>query len=307
MFFSKVPNFWKSKNYFMTLILYPFSIVYFLLIILNKTRQKILQKKIDIKIICVGNIYIGGTGKTPLAKKIYENIKEKRKCCLIKKFRNNHLDEINMLKLDTEIFTPKERVEGLLNAKKKGYEVAVLDDGMQDYSFKKDISILCIKSNDAFGNENILPVGPLREPMNSIRKYNIAIINGDKNTYIEDKLKYHNSKISIYYSHYTIMPKTEYLDQKFLAFSGIANNDDFFELMIKNNIKVIEKKSFPDHHIFTNSDLENLKKISVQKKLLLATTEKNYYGIDKKFRENILCVNVKLEIENLNKLLNEIN
>ncbi len=300
------PKFW-NKNNFITYILYPFSLIYFLLATINKIKQKLFKKKINIKTICIGNIYVGGGGKTPLVQKIYKELKKNKKICVIKKYKKNQIDEINMLKNNVEVLTPKSRLEGLIYAEKKGYEIAILDDGMQDFSFKKDKSVLCIKSTSAFGNEKMLPAGPLREPLNTIKRYDIAVINGEKNADIENKLIKYHKDISLYYSNYYIKSKDNYLNQSFLAFSGIANNKSFFDLMLKNNIKIKERIEFPDHHNFTDKEMLNLIKISNKKNLKLITTEKNYSGISDKFKKYILCLKIEIEIKNFGELLNEIN
>lgn len=305
--FLKTPKFWKSKYHLFAFTLYPLSIIYFFFLKLNTFKQKIFKKKINIKTICIGNIYLGGTGKTPLVSKIYQNLKDKKKCCVIKKLNKNQLDEISMLKKTTFLFNPKKRLEGLIQAEKNGFEIAILDDGMQDYSFEKSKSVLCVKSNVGFGNELILPAGPLREPMSVIKNYQFAVINGNKNQLIENKLKKFNKEISIFYSKYIIKNKEKFLNRKFLAFSGIANNSDFFDLLKLNNIQIEQTISFPDHHIFNKDEIINLINLSNKKKLNIITTEKNYHNIPEDYKNNIFHVEIELEIINFEKFLNEIN
>ncbi len=299
------PKFWDKKNNFFSLILLPLSLIY--LILINLNRLKIFfSKNYKIKIICVGNIYLGGTGKTPLVRKIYDELKYKKNCCILKKYYKNQIDEINLLKNGTNIIVTKSRSEGLLNAITQGFNYAILDDGMQDYSFRKDKSILCIKSNKAFGNERILPSGPLREPISSIKNYKVALINGDKNEYIEEVLKKHNHLIKIFYSHYEIKNINNFLNRKFLAFSGIADNHSFFHILNKNKIKVYHQEEFQDHHNFSNNDIEKLMKISKNKNIELITTEKNFFGLNEKFKSKIEYIKLNLIIENFRDFLNEI-
>jgi len=300
------PSFWNKKNSFFTFFLIPFSWIYYLITLGNKFTG-IFSSSLKIKIICVGNLYIGGTGKTPLVKKIYEQINKEKKSCILKKYRKGHIDEINLLKETSKIITPKIRLKGLLNAQDNGYSVAVLDDGMQDYAFKKDISILCVKSNKGFGNGKILPAGPLRENLSNIKKYNFAVINGDKNIEIEQIIKKYNPSIQIFYSHYQIRNISYFEGKKFLAFSGIADNQSFFNLLKNNNVNIVDMKSFSDHYNFTESDIEHLFKISNENKIDLITTEKNYINISEKYKKKIYCAKVDLIIENNDQFLNEIN
>ncbi len=299
------PKFWNKKIHFISLILLPISLIYFFLILLNKFK-KLYAKKYQLKVICVGNIYLGGTGKTPLVKKIYDELKIKEKSCILKKYHSSQSDEINLLKNNTSIFVPKRRSKGLLDAMSKGFQYAILDDGMQDYSFKKNKSILCIKSNKAFGNEWILPSGPLREPLSAIKNYDISVINGENNDYIEKLLRLHNPLIKIFYSNYEIKDADKFLNRKFLAFSGIADNQSFFNLLNKNNINIDHQEEFEDHHIFSDNDMSKLIKIRKEKNIELLTTEKNYFGLKKEFKSEVCYVELNLIIKNLGKFINEI-
>ena len=283
------------------------SHIYFLLLKLNSFRQKLFKTTFKIKVICVGNIYLGGTGKTPLAKKIYEMLKTKEKCGILKKFREEHSDEVKLLNMNEDLFTPKKRVEGLREAELKGYTSIVVDDGMQDYSFNKDLSILCIKSNTGFGNEYILPMGPLREPLKEIKQYNIAVINGDNNEKVNSILREKNPNIKIFYSHYKIKNIEKFLGKKYLAFSGIGDNESFFKILTKNNIEILDTVEFADHHKFTEKEMLKLIKIANKKNLDLITTDKNYNSIPQKFKSIINYTSIDLIINNSNEFLNEIN
>ena len=300
------PFFWNKKNNFFSFILLPFALVYLLVIKINKALASSINFK-NIKIICVGNIYLGGTGKTPLVKKIYDEIKKDKKCCVLKKYNKNQMDEINFLNYYTDLLIPKSRLEGLKIAINKGYEFVILDDGMQDHSFKKNISILCIKSKDGFGNEYILPAGPLRERLDSIKNYNLALINGNVREDLEGLIKKYNPNIKIFYSKYTVSSQLKNSNKNYFAFSGIGDNESFFETLIENGIKVYQTKEFEDHHNFSDDDILNLINLSEKKNLYLITTEKNYFNINKKYQNKIECAKINLEIKELNKFINEIN
>ena len=306
MFGNKIPFFWKSKIHPFTLLLLPFSLIYFLLIKLSKVNS-IFNSKLKIKTICVGNLYLGGTGKTPLVKKIYDELKKKERCCILKKFREKHYDEIQLLNIGEDLFTPKKRINGLKDAESKGYQTVIIDDGMQDYSFKKDISILCIKSKTGFGNEILLPSGPLREPLKEIKQYKIAVINGEKNEKINDILKKNNPNIKIFYSHYIINNIKEFYNKKFLAFSGIGDNESFFAILKKNHITVQDTVEFEDHHKFTEKEILKLLDRANNENLKLITTDKNYNSIPEKYKKIIYSTSIKLIIDSYNDFLNEIN
>ncbi len=300
-----LPKFWDKKYNFVSILFMPLSLIYLFLIYLNKLKI-IFAKNYKVKIICIGNIYLGGTGKTPLVKKIYDELKISKSCCILKKLHINQKDEINFLKDNAKIFIPKKRSVGLQNLINEGFKYAILDDGMQDYSFKKYKSILCIKSNKAFGNEQILPSGPLREPLSSIKNYEISVINGEKNEYIEKLLKRYNPLIKIFYSHYEIENINNFLNRKFLAFSGIAHNQSFFDILKQNKIEVYHQEEFMDHHNFTEDDMKKLFKICENQNIEPITTEKNFFGLKEKFKSRTSYIKLNLIIKNFRELLNEI-
>ena len=139
------PKFWDHKN-FISLSLFPVSLIIQLVILLKKKFTKISSFKIPI--VCIGNIYVGGTGKTPLS-------------ILVSK----ELSKIGKKPVIGEI----------QEAKNKNFDTAILDDGFQDYKIKKDLSIICFNSNFE-GNDFVIPAGPLRENLNSIKNAQIIVI-----------------------------------------------------------------------------------------------------------------------------------
>ena len=146
------PKFWKKNKNFFTILLFPLSLIYICLIKLRKIL--ISKKKFKIPIICVGNIYIGGTGKTPtsiyLAKQF---LKDGLNPVIIRKYYSNHHDEYELIKNHFKNFIfNKKRSSALIEAENSMYDVAILDDGFQDYKIKKDLNIICFNSNQLIGN-----------------------------------------------------------------------------------------------------------------------------------------------------------
>ena len=122
------------------------------------------KKKFKIKTICVGNIYIGGTGKTSLCIKIDKILKNKNiKTCFIKKFYSNQIDEQKILEKNGKLIISSDRIKALEKAESQNIEVAILDDGLQDRSINYDIEIVCFNNINWIGNGMTLPSGPLRE------------------------------------------------------------------------------------------------------------------------------------------------
>ena len=302
----KKPKFWDHSGLsFWSIILYPFSLLFLvtsLVIRLLKT-----QKKFPIPVICVGNIYLGGTGKTPLALEIFKIVKSSGKNPgFIKKGYDYLYDEIQMLEKIGKTYLNKNRKEAISELISLKHDVAILDDGFQDFSIKKDFSILCFNSNQLIGNGFLIPSGPLRQTLQSIKQAECVVINGTKNLEFEDKIKKINENIKIFYSKYKIKNLDKFKNKKVLAFAGIGNPSNFFELLKKNNINVKETISYPDHYNYSEEDYGFLIKKKEQD-VLLATTEKDYYRLNEKMKESFDYVDVDLEIDNKNEFINLIN
>jgi len=299
------PKFWDKKN-FLSNILLPISAIYFFLFLIKKFKQLIFKNKFKLKIICIGNINVGGTGKTPLTKLTYDILSKKYKCCTIKKDRAEHIDEINYLRDNTKLFFNQDRANAIKTAENEDCEFAILDDGLQDFSFEKDLNILCVKSNIGFGNKRLLPSGPLREPLAKIKKCDVVVINGEKNTNLENEIKKIKPDIHILQSRYEVKNLENYIDKKFLAFSGIADNSSFFDLLKNNDIPVCFTRQFPDHHKFTQNEIKNLMNLANRENAKLLTTEKNFYSLSTDLRKTVQYVELKLIIPNYESLINEI-
>jgi len=300
------PKFWEEKNNPISLLLLPISFFLQLLIIIKKKLT--FKHSFKIPIICIGNIYIGGTGKTPLSIMIaQELIKHKKKPAIIKKYYSEHIDEHNLINNSLNcLFLDKKRSKAINNAEKKQHDIAILDDGFQDYSIKKNLNILCFNSNQLIGNGMTLPSGPLRENINAIKKTQIVLINGNKNELFEKKILNISNKVKIFYSKYLPENIEKFKNKKLFAFSGIGNPNNFFKLLTENNLNVNKCLAFPDHYEFSKSEIQKMIDESLKNKFELVTTEKDYFRIKNYGFKYIKFIKIKLEILEKDKLINQI-
>ncbi len=291
------PKFWKSNKNFFTVLLIPLSLITWIYIILKKI---FIQKvKFNIPVICVGNIFIGGTGKTPLsihiAKKLSENGKNP---AIVRKYYRSHIDEHKMiLSYYNKLILNLNRSKGIYEALEKGYDAVILDDGFQDYKIKKNLSIICFNSNQLIGNGYLFPSGPLRESLGSLRNANILIINGDKNLDFEQKILKIQKNLKIYYSNYKPLNIQEFKDKRLLVISGIGNPENFFKILKDNQLNVQKKMVYPDHYEFTKNEMLKIVEHAKKNDFQIVMTEKDYYKIKDFSLENIKYLRVKLEIE----------
>tara|TARA_B100001093_G_C26804123_1_gene1004729 strand:+ start:39 stop:968 length:930 start_codon:yes stop_codon:yes gene_type:complete len=298
------PKFWNNKNSIISLIFLPISIILQLLI--NVKKKFIKEVKFEIPIICVGNIYVGGTGKTPLSILIAkELINRKKNPAIIKKLYSNHSDEHNLIKADLNcLFLNSKRSAAIHDAVNNGYDVAVLDDGFQDFSIKKDLNILCFNNNQLIGNGMTLPSGPLRENLNALKRSQIVIINGNKNLIFEKKILEISNKIKIFYSNYVPLNIEQFKNKKIFAFAGIGNPENFFKLLKENGINVMKEVSFPDHYQFNDQEIKEIIDESKKNNYEIVTTEKDFFRIKNCDLLNIKYIKNELKINDKNNFLN---
>jgi len=291
------PLFWNDIN-LISILLYPLSLITFFINVIKKIPHK---KNFKIKSICVGNIYIGGTGKTPLSIKINNILKKKYKTVFIKKKYYNQIDEQNILKSYGNLICTKYRDTALKIGQNKKYNVAILDDGLQEKSIHYDISVACFNSSDGIGNGMLIPAGPLREDISEIKNYDIVFLNGEKsNKKLTKYLKKINNKLKIFEAKYVPTNLASFnLKKNFLFFCGLGNPSEFERTLKKYKFKIKEKFIYPDHYNFTQSDIFNLKKLAKRRKLNIITTEKDYLRLNKKNRNNIKFLKIDLNIKNL--------
>ena len=300
------PKFWEKNNNLISLLLLPISFFLQLLIIIKKKLT--FEHSFKIPVICIGNIYLGGTGKTPLTIFIAKELrKHNKKPAIIKKYYSEHIDEHNLIDSSLDcLFLNKQRSKAINIAKKEKYDVAILDDGFQDYSIKKNLNILCFNSNQLIGNGMTLPAGPLRENMNAIKRTQIVLINGSKNQLFEEKILSISNKVKIFYSKYLPENIEEFKNKNLFAFAGIGNPSNFFKLLGDNNLNVQTKLAFPDHYNFSKSEIQKIVDESFKNNLELVTTEKDYFRIKHYGFKNIKFLKIKLEILEKDKLINQI-
>ena len=301
------PKFWDKNHISVySILLLPFS---WLILLINKLRSLLIKRnKFSIPVICVGNIYLGGTGKTPISieiKKILDNLN--KKSVFIKKKYIAYKDEINLLKKYGEVLEKSKRVEALKIAVKNNYEAAILDDGFQDFSIKKDISIVCFNSKQFIGNGFTIPSGPLRETLSSLDRANFVLINGKLDINLEKKILKKNKLIKIFYFKYKPLNLEKFKDKKVFCFAGIGNPKNFFELLKESGVNLSNELSFPDHHNYSNNEILNLINKAKESNSILLTTEKDYLRLSTKNRENINYLKIDVEIENKNEFIKEVS
>jgi len=297
------PKFWDTKLSLFTILLIPFSLIVILIIYLKRKFTRTI--KFNIPIICVGNIYIGGTGKTPASIFIANELSKLGKNpVILRKFYKKHVDEHNLIKKNFKnLILKKSRVLGIKESVEMNYDTVILDDGFQEYKIKKNLNIICFNQKQLIGNGLVLPSGPLREGLNSLKHANIILINGIKDKTFENKILDINKNLKIFYTNYRPINIEKFKNKRFIALAGIGNPNNFFDLLAEHKINIIKKLIYPDHYKFTKKEISKIVDDANKKNAGVIITEKDYYKIKEFNLNNIEYLKVILKIENNEKFI----
>lgn len=279
-------------------------------------------KKISKPVICIGNFIVGGSGKTPTAIAIGEIFKEiilENKSQ--KEFEFSYLsagymggsddresfislrdgeysandvgDEPMILNEVAATYVAKNRVIGAQKIEViDKIKTIILDDGMQNDSLHKDLTIAVVDGKIGFGNGFLFPAGPMRQTLNSgLKKVDFIVVIGDAKEELLDKI----SSKKIIQAKLVANNLEEFSGQKLIAFCGLAYPQKFFSFLERSNLEVLSTKSFPDHYFYKDLDLNELCLDAENKGAKLVTTKKDWIKFSKNFQKKIGYLDVELE------------
>ena len=309
----KAPKFWyQKKDTILSRLLYPFSLIFRFG---TKIRNLFSFAKIaNLPVICVGNIVIGGAGKTPVALKIGKlmiqagynpHFISKGYAGIIKSstlVENWHSpksvgDEPILLSKIAPTWIGVDRNKSIELAEIKGSNCIIMDDGFQNPNIYKNFSIIVINASQEFGNKRVIPSGPLRESINrGLSRTNLIIVIGDVTDFLKNIIPSH---IPIIGAKFNINNDNKiFKGQKITAFAGIAYPEKFFESLKEQGAKVVREIIYPDHHIFNENDILNLAEIANKTKSILVSTQKDFVRIPKSYRSLINTLDGEIIFDN---------
>ncbi len=287
------PDFWQKKMP-ISYILYPLSYVYRLLGFIRKFCTK--QKKFSAPVICVGNVTVGGTGKTPLIIALASHyIKQKKNLVIICKGYGGSFIKPTIIEANfstclagdeaieiakefskssnvTIIITknPKDCISILSQIKP---DLILIDDGLQNPSFFKDFSILVIDGLRGLGNGFLIPSGPMRENYKPALKYADIVVSSNPSKNVKEELN--RLACNKFYHIKQYLEVNVDKNEPIFLLCAIGNPEKFFVSM--KNYNIVGKISFPDHHKYSTQDLDIiLKKASKAGATKIVTTNKDY-------------------------------
>ncbi len=273
-------------------ILLPVAGVYYIFSRIVYGFRKIFAYKSRRKIICVGGIFAGGVGKTPIVRVIANRLDVPVVMRGYKRSAKtgNIGDEAMMLMNDgIAVHVGHRKSNVVLLNRQASNEPILMDDGLQNPSIKKDVSIIVIDEGLGFGNGFLLPAGPLREPKKHVHRADAIIVVRRDNVKRKPKLP---DDVPIFYAkNRNIMPAGRF--DRIVAFAGIGYPKKFFRSLPN----VVARRAFGDHYQYTDRDIDNLLKLAERKKAKLVTTEKDWMRLPENAREKIKCVKLETIIE----------
>ena len=312
----KAPKFWYlKKDSLLSNSLYPFSLLFRLGTKIRNLASR--ERKSKLPIICVGNIVIGGAGKTPVSLKIGSMLKKagynphfiskgygglEKNNTLVKDWHSPKSvgDEPLLLSEIAPTWIGIDRNKSFELASENGADCIVMDDGFQNPTLQKDFSIIVINAEQGFGNKRVIPSGPLRESINrGLSRTNLVITIGEISASVRNKIPKH---IPLIGANFKIKEDDWMLKgQKITAFAGIAYPEKFFNSLKLVKANVVDEISYSDHHIYSENDLLYLAEIANKNKSILVTTKKDMVRIPKNFRSLVKTIDgfIKLDDEKL--------
>jgi tetraacyldisaccharide 4'-kinase len=317
----RAPDFWHrddSAARLATAVLAPLGTLYGATVRWKAAHAKPYRARVPV--VCVGNISAGGTGKTPIAIAIADAIivHGKNPFFLTRGYggklagpvvvSKTHTaedvgDEPLLLARKAPTVVARDRREGAILAIERGADVIVMDDGHQNFTLHKDLSLVVVDGEHGFGNGHVLPAGPLREPaLQGLARADAVIVTGDGNPVLPAFDK------PVLRAHVAPAATAEWKGTKVIAFAGIGRPEKLFRSLASLGAELVETIAFADHHPYTSRELSELKTRAGD--IRLVTTEKDYVRIGQADRDGIAFLPVAAAIDphdGLDRLLDRLN
>ena len=296
----KTPSFWYAPLGIHAILLTPLSWVYRLGCFIDQNFKKDTSYKAKIPVICIGNAVAGGSGKTPTAIALLKLLEAKNAHFLLRGYGgsitqatlvdpNKHTaeqvgDEAIMLARYAPAIIASNRAEGAKLAEQNGADIILMDDGLQNNSLHKDLSFLVVDGVSKFGNNKIIPAGPLREPIAKIMSRIDSVI------YIGGPL--HSDK-PVFQASLAPSAKLD-TSKKYVAFAGIGRPEKFKATLDALGANIVGWHAFADHHTYSAHEIQSLKNEASTQNTVLITTEKDFVRLSSDMQKDIQTLPIEM-------------
>ncbi|HEY4942985.1 MAG TPA: tetraacyldisaccharide 4'-kinase [Rhizomicrobium sp.] len=305
------PDFWTRKDLVSQLavsLLTPFGWLYGASVQYRAGHSSTYRSVA--KVVCVGNLTAGGTGKTPIAIAIAKALigRGQRPVFLTRGYggsvrgtafvgpddRAAHVgDEPLLLAAVAPVIVSADRAAGARLAEEHGFDVIVMDDGHQNFSLAKDLSLVVVDAEAGFGNRRVLPAGPLREPVaQGLARADAVIVSGDGGQKLVAGFAKPVLRARLIQDGNIVAAGT-----RVVAFAGIGRPAKFFASLAALGAVIVESRAYGDHHVYTQSEMARLKSRARAENALLVTTEKDFVRLTPAEREGIVALPAHSQFE----------
>jgi tetraacyldisaccharide 4'-kinase len=303
------PDFWSSRRLLSTLLV-PAGCLYAL-----ATRRRVRKPgwRAPVPVVCVGNIGVGGAGKTPVALALARMLAAagRNPHFLTRGYRGREAgpvrvdparhgardvgDEPLLLAAAAPTWVARDRAAGARAAAEAGAGCIVMDDGFQNPALVKDLALVVVDGGYGFGNERVIPAGPLREPIAAgLARADAVVLVGEDTA----EAGHHFAGKPVLDAR--IVPEEagqRFAGKAVVAFCGIGRPEKFFATMRALGAKVAEEMPYPDHHAFTDEEIMLVLEVAAKHRAVAVTTEKDFARLSPDARRMIETLPVRIEFE----------
>lgn len=307
----RAPDFW-ARDGILPWLLSPFAFLYDLG---GRLRFGLTKPwSAGIPVICVGNLTAGGAGKTPITLDLIERLQSAgfRVHALTRGYGGSERgpvqvdparhtaaevgDEALLLAGRTQTWVSADRPAGTRAARTAGAQIVVMDDGFQNPSLHKDLSLVVIDTAFGLGNGRVMPAGPLREAARrGLARANAIVLLGGENPALQKHLKKDCAGPMLRAALMPQNPAEELAGQRVLAFAGIGRPEKFYATLRNLSAEIVETRDFPDHHPYRDSEIEQLFERAAELDAVAITTEKDAVRLSPKHRSKAKTLPVAIE------------
>ena len=271
--------------------------------------------RVSAPVICIGNLTVGGAGKTPVARAVRARLGAGAHVLSRGYGGRNEgplrvTPDMDALEVGDEpllhagdgaTWIARDRVAGAQAAVIAGAHAIVMDDGFQNPSLAKDLSIVVVDAEAGVGNGAVFPAGPLRERLSAgLARAGAIVLLRNSEAPVESPAflaAFENPVLSAY-----ITPLRRAPGGKLIAFAGIARPEKFFDTLANLGAELEETVPYPDHHVFTESDFDWLLQMAEQRGAQLITTEKDAARLPAAWRANVKSLRVAAQFDHEGEL-----
>lgn len=320
----RAPDFWHDDT-FLSRFLEPLSFVY------GWAARKRLRDgesvRPPIPVICVGNIVAGGAGKTPTCLALIDRLRATRPCVphiLTRGYGGTEVgpravdpirhdaarvgDEALLLAGHAPTWVARWRPDGAQAAAEMGADVLIMDDGFQNPSLVKDLSLVVVDGGYGFGNGKVIPAGPCREQIeDGLARADAVVLLGQDRAGVAKRI---GNRLPILRASLRPGPEAQaFSGRKVVAFAGIGRPDKFFETLEECGAQIVAAHSFPDHHPYVRAEIAQMEAQAQSAGALLATTAKDAVRVPPDQRQDLAVLTVRLDWDDvcaLDRLLDRV-